>query len=153
MTLLNQDSNQKNNVLNLVMNCLFIYQKLLYKEGFSLEVANIKENFVSYLYDIRFIIFFYVIGDWASTVFALPFGVEYNTVPAMILERHGIYSLLLPKIVIILLLFYIAPTMKLNKYVWPILKHTIELIGILVTLNNLMVIFIGYSLVQAVGLV
>lgn len=43
--------------------------------------------------------------------------------------------------------------MKLNKHAWPILKHTIELIGILVTVNNLMVIFIGYSLVQAVGLV
>jgi hypothetical protein len=79
--------------------------------------------------------------------------VEYNTLPAMILKNYGIYYLLLPKIAIILILFYIAPKMKLVRYTWPILKHTIEFIGILVTVNNLMVIFIGYSLVQAIGMV
>lgn len=105
------------------------------------------------MYDIRFIILFYVVGDWVSTVYALPFGVEYNTLPAMILERYGIYSLLLPKIAIILVLFYIAPMMKLVKYTWPTLKHIIEFIGIIVTVNNLMVILMGYSLVQAIGMV
>jgi hypothetical protein len=123
------------------------------RKGFSLEVPNFQKCFISYLYDIRFIILFYVIGDWASTVYALPLGVEYNTLPAMILKNYGIYYLLLPKIAIILILFYIAPTMKLVRYTWPILKHTIEFIGILVTVNNLMVIFIGYSLVQAIGMV
>jgi hypothetical protein len=63
-----------------------------------LEVYNIRKSFVSYLYDIRFIILFYVIGDWASTVYALPFGSEYNSVPAMILENYGIYHLLLIKL-------------------------------------------------------
>jgi len=118
-----------------------------------LEVPNIQKCFISYLYDIRFIILFYVVGDWVSTVYALPFGVEYNTLPAMILEHYGVYYLLLPKIGIILALFYIAPMMKLVRYTWPILKHTIEFIGVLVTVNNLMVIFMGYSLVQAIGLV
>jgi hypothetical protein len=123
------------------------------QEGFFLETPNIQRCCISYLYDIRFIILFYVIGDWASTVYALPFGVEYNTLPAIILDRYGVYYLLLPKIGIILALFYIAPRMKLVRYTWPILKHIIELIGILVTINNLMVIFIGYSLVQAIGMV
>ena len=123
------------------------------REGFSLEVSNIQKSFISYLYDIRFIILFYVIGDWASTVYALPFGKEYNSVPAMILNNYGIYHLLIIKIGFILLLFYMAPIIKVGKYRWAILKHTIEFIGILVTVNNLMVIFSGNSLMQAIGLV
>lgn len=101
----------------------------------------------------RFIILFYVIGDWASTVLALPFGQEYNSVPAMILENYGIYHLLLIKIGFILLLFIMAPVIKVSEFRWAILKHIIEFIGIMVTINNLMVIFNGNSLVQVIGLV
>jgi|NGEPerStandDraft_6_1074524.scaffolds.fasta_scaffold52535_3 hypothetical protein len=122
-------------------------------EGFSIGVQNILSSFSSYLYEIRFIILFYVIGDWASTVFALPFGEEYNSVPAMILENYGIYHLLLIKVGFIFLLFYLAPVIKVSKYRWAITKHIIESVGILVTINNLMVIFNGNSLIQAIGLV
>jgi len=94
-----------------------------------------------------------VIGDWASTVYALPFGTEYNSVPAMILENYGIYHLLLIKVGFIFLLFYLAPVIKVSKYRWAITKHIIESVGILVTINNLMVIFIGNSLIQAIGLI
>ena len=118
-----------------------------------MEASTIKKSFISYLYDIRFIILFYVIGDWASTVYALPFGMEYNSVPAMILNNYGIYHLLIIKIGFILLLFYMAPMIKVGKYRWAILKHTIEFIGIIVTINNLMVVFSGNSLIQAIGLV
>jgi uncharacterized BrkB/YihY/UPF0761 family membrane protein len=121
--------------------------------GFSLEVHNIRKSLIPYLYEVRFIILFYVIGDWASTVYALPFGTEYNSVPAMILENYGIYHLLLIKIAFILLLFYIAPTIQVSKFRWAITKHTIESIGILVTINNLLVVFNGNSLIQAIGLV
>ncbi|MCO5380975.1 MAG: hypothetical protein NHB15_01615 [Methanosarcina barkeri] len=74
-----------------------------------LEVYNIRSSFSSYLYEVRFIILFYVIGDWTSTAYALPSGAEYNPVPAMILENYGIYHLLLIKMGFILLLFYVAP--------------------------------------------
>ena len=121
--------------------------------GFSLEVYNIQKSFTSFLYEVRFIILFYVIGDWASTVYALPFGTEYNSVPAMILENYGIYHLLLIKVGFIFLLFYLAPVIKVSKYRWAITKHIIESVGILVTINNLMVIFNGNSLIQAIGLV
>lgn len=118
-----------------------------------MEVPNIQKCFVSYLYDIRFIILFYVIGDWASTVYAMPYGQEFNSVPAMILNNYGIYSLLLVKIVFILLLFYLTPIIKVSKSRWALTKHTVELIGILVTINNLMVVFYGNSLLQGIGLV
>ncbi len=94
-----------------------------------------------------------MIGDWVLTVYALPFGTEYNSVPAMILENYGIYHLLLIKVGFIFLLFYLAPVIKVSKYRWAITKHIIESVGILVTINNLMVIFIGNSLIQAIGLI
>ena len=121
--------------------------------GLFLEVYNIQKSFVSFLYEVRFIILFYVIGDWASTVYALPFGSEYNSVPAMILQNYGIYHLLLIKIGFILLLFYIAPMIQVSKLRWAFTKHTIESIGILVTLNNLLVAFNGNSLIQLFKLV
>jgi len=71
----------------------------------------------------------------------------------MILENYGIYHLLLIKIVFILLLFYIAPLIKVSKFRWAMTKHIIEFIGIMVTINNLMVVFNGNSLIQAIGLV
>ncbi|AAM07030.1 TPA: hypothetical protein HA338_06970 [Methanosarcina acetivorans] len=118
-----------------------------------MEVGYAWSSFRSYLYDIRFIILFYVIGDWASTFYALPFGTEYNPVPAMILEKYGIYHLLLIKIAFILLLFYVAPAIKTSKERWTLTKHVIESVGILVTANNLMVVWYGISLVETLGLV
>jgi hypothetical protein len=110
-------------------------------------------TFSSYLYEIRFIILFYVIGDWASTACALPFGVEYNSVPAMLLTNYGIYCLLLVKVGFILMLFYTAPVIKGSRYRWAFTKHIIESVGILATINNLMVIWYGNSLIQIIGLI
>jgi hypothetical protein len=121
--------------------------------GCLLEVYNTHGSFSSYLYEIRFIILFYVIGDWASTVYALPQGIEYNPIPAMILENYGIYHLLLIKIGFIFLLFYVAPTIKTSAERWALTKHIIEFVGIFVTVNNLMVVWYGNSLIQALGLV
>ncbi|AKB14191.1 hypothetical protein SAMN02910340_02547 [Methanosarcina thermophila] len=118
-----------------------------------MEVCNTRGSFSSYLYEIRFIILFYVIGDWASTVYALPRGIEYNPVPAMILENYGIYHLLLIKIGFIFLLFYVAPMIKTSAGRWALTKHIIEFVGIFVTVNNLMVVCYGNSLIQALGLV
>lgn len=121
--------------------------------GSLLEVYNTRGSFSSYLYEIRFIILFYVIGDWASTVYALPQGMEYNPVPALILENYGIYHLLLVKIGFIFLLFYVAPTIKTSAERWTLTKHIIESVGVFVTANNLMVVWYGNSLIQALGLV
>ncbi|WP_054865206.1 hypothetical protein [Methanosarcina barkeri] len=119
-----------------------------------MEVYNTRGSFSSYLYEIRFIILFYVIGDWISTVCALNQGTEYNPVPAMILENYGIYHLLLVKIGFILLLFYAAPLIKKTSgEKWFLTKRIIESVGVFVTANNLMVVWYGNSLIQAIGLV
>ncbi len=118
-----------------------------------LEVNYTRSSFRTYLYDIRFIILFYVIGDWASTFYALPFGTEYNPVPAMILENYGIYHLLLIKIAFVLLLFYVAPIIQTSQGRWELTKRIIESVGVLVTVNNLMVVWYGSSLIETLGLV
>ncbi len=118
-----------------------------------MEVSYTRNSLWTYLYDIRFIILFYVIGDWASTFYALPFGTEYNPVPAMILENYGIYHLLLIKFAFILLLFYVAPIIKASKGRWELTKRIIESVGILVTINNLMVVWYGSSLIESLGLI
>lgn len=78
---------------------------------------------------------------------------EYNPIPAMILENYGIYYLLLVKIGFILMLFYTAPLIKASGRKWAFMKHTIESVGVFVTANNLMVVYYGNSLIQALGIV
>ena len=70
----------------------------------------------------------------------------------MILENYGIYHLLLVKIGFILLLFYTAPLIKTSGEKWFLTKRIIESVGVFVTVNNLMVIWYGNSLIQAIGL-
>jgi hypothetical protein len=71
----------------------------------------------------------------------------------MILEYYGIYHLLLVKVGFIFLLFYVAPLIKTSSKRWTFTKHIIESVGIFVTANNLMVVWYGNSLIQALGLV
>ncbi len=110
-------------------------------------------SFSSYLYEIRYIILFYVIGDWASTVYALPLGTEYNPVPAMILEYYGIYHLLLVKVGFIFLLFLCGSSDKNIKQKMDLYKTYYRICRYLCNCNNLMVVWYGNSLIQALGLV
>jgi hypothetical protein len=71
----------------------------------------------------------------------------------MILENYGIYHLLLVKVGFILLLFYAAPLIKASGGKWFLTKRIIESVGVFVTANNLMVLWYGNSLIQAIGLV
>ena len=118
-----------------------------------MEVSYTRNSFWTYLYDIRFIILFYVIGDWASTLYALPFVPEYTPFSAIISENYVIYHLLLIKFAFVLLLFYVAPIIKASKGRWELTKRIIESVGILVTINNLMVVWYGSSLIESLGLI
>jgi len=98
----------------------------------------------------------YVIGDWATTAYALPVGAEYNYVPSLILVRAGIYGLLVAKFVFVILLYWgYINWVSNNKQViyWKLLKHFIEIVGVFLVTNNLMVIMFGNSLIQVMGLV
>lgn len=110
------------------------------------------DSFLHFLYEARFIILFYVIGDWMTTWYALPEAYEGNPIPALILEKYGIYHLLLLKVLFIFLLFFCSGTIKTSPRKWAFTKHMIEGTGVVLTVSNLMVILGGMSLFQAVGL-
>ena len=116
-----------------------------------MEFNYSRVSFHSFVYEVRFIIIFYIIGDWASTWYALPYGEEFNPLPALILEHYGIYSLLLLKIILILGLFFIFPLIKLFPVKWIFTKRVIEFLGIMATINNIMVVWYANSFIQAMG--
>ncbi|WP_440956315.1 hypothetical protein ACSAZK_05115 [Methanosarcina sp. Mfa9] len=116
-----------------------------------MEFNYSKVSFHSFVHEIRFIIIFYIIGDWASTWYAMPYGEEFNPLPALILEHYGIFSLLVLKIILVFGLFFIFPIIKLFPAKWIFTKHVIEFLGILATVNNIMVVWYGNSFIQAMG--
>lgn len=116
-----------------------------------LKACCSRVSFLSFVHEVRFIIIFYIIGDWASTWYALPYGEEANPIPAWILEQYGIFYLLVLKVVLILGLFLIYPLIKAFPVKWVFTKHFVELMGFMATINNIMVVWYGNSLIQAVG--
>lgn len=112
-----------------------------------------KAKFLEYIYEIRFIILFYVIGDLISTYYAMPVGQEFNPFPAMVIEKYGIFYLMVLKIGLILGFFFIFPGVAKYPRKWFFTKRIIELFGVLATVNNIMVILYQNSLIQAIGLI
>jgi hypothetical protein len=108
-----------------------------------------------FIQKIKYLILFYVIGDLATTIYAINNGLAYEGNPLMApLVDYSIYlAPLAAKIFIIGLLYacYIyttnEPVTKLGKKTYTTKSFfngavvIITVIGILVTLNNIMVIF------------
>lgn len=115
------------------------------------------QNVKSFLYDSKFVILLYVIGDWTTTAYALPIGMEYNSIPAIILDKSGILGLLVIKLLFLVLLYWCymrwVKSANVRMKHWNATKHFIELVGLFAVVNNLMVIFYGNSLIQVMGLV
>lgn len=110
-------------------------------------------SFLGFLYEVRFIILFYVLGDWLTTWYAIPYAYEGNPIPAMVLEKYGIFHLLYLKFLFIFILFFCAGVIKNSPSRWAFTKHFIELAGLVLTVSNLMVVWVGISIFQAIGLI
>jgi hypothetical protein len=113
------------------------------------------KNVKSFLYESKFVILLYVIGDWLTTAIALPVGMEYNSVPAAILGRTGIGGLLVVKLIFMVALYWAYITWTTDDKIkrWKYVKHFIEFVGIFAIINNLMVVTMGSSLIQIMGLI
>jgi len=102
--------------------------------------VSIKE----FCHDIRYIFLFYVIGDISTTVFALEneLGYEANFIISGFLDNYGYYSLIVIKILFLALCFLDYLYLKMQDYpsTWDITRHSISALGILVVINNLLVI-------------
>ena len=101
-------------------------------------------NLKDFFYDIRYIIVFYVMGDILTTIFALETGTGYegNFIIAVLLENYGFYSVIVLKMLFLSFCFADYLYLKNNGYfsTWNFTRHSIALMGLVVVINNLLVI-------------
>jgi hypothetical protein len=114
-------------------------------------------QFSSFLHEAKYIILFYVIGDFITTMHALQYGFEENGFLAFVMEQYGIWSLLLLKMLFMGLVYYNYLSLrsadsKLIQLVWSASKKGIALFGFFLVLNNALVICGSQSLIQIIRL-
>ncbi|MCQ1535270.1 hypothetical protein FTO70_06110 [Methanosarcina sp. KYL-1] len=104
-----------------------------------------KEELISFLYDVRYVFLFYVIGDWITTIYALNYGFEVNIVTAFVIEKYGVFYILVLKFLFMGLFFGTYRVTRHYPRLWRFTTGTIAGVGLLVSLWNLTVIFLGLS--------
>lgn len=102
----------------------------------------------SFLYEVRHVIFFYIIGDLITTQAALRLG-AYEANPFLISFPIAVVL----KLVFLFLLFLVYRSLQQRKLSWDICRHSIAGIGVIATVSNLLVILWGSSLFQLAGVV
>ena len=94
-------------------------------------------------------------GDWLSTAYALPNGQEGNIFLASFISISGIYGLLLLKMLFLILIvinIYILNNFRheLAPYLKEGLKSSVAILGIVLTVNNILVGLCNWSLLGSV---
>jgi len=113
--------------------------------------------FVHFIEDIKYIIVFYVLGDFITTYHALDYGLEENPFLAILMNEFGIWSMLMMKILFIGIIYWYYLTLMNEETSWKIQlwfasKSTVSMVGIFLVVNNLLVIFSKCSLIQLLGI-
>ncbi len=104
-----------------------------------------------FLWEIRYVVLFYIIGDCVTTVFALPYGYEGNIFLMQTMSEYGILGLFLLKILFLAVLLFNYCVLanfenKLSPVLWDGLKRSVGVFGILLVINNLSVIYFQWAL-------
>ncbi|ADE36275.1 hypothetical protein [Methanohalophilus mahii] len=110
-----------------------------------------KDLFV-FLSDIKYIILFYVFGDFLTTMGALNFGVEQNGFIAFVLAEFGPGAFLFLKLLFIVIVYLNYKLISQSGLSWSSLlwnssKFAIAFLGIVLVVNNLMVMLTQTSLI------
>lgn len=113
--------------------------------------------FVHFIEDIKYIIVFYVLGDFITTYHALDYGLEENPFLAILMNEFGIWSMLMMKILFIGIIYWYYLTLmneetSWKSQLWFASKSTVSMVGIFLVVNNLLVIFSKCSLIQLLGI-
>ncbi|WP_406661769.1 DUF5658 family protein [Methanolobus sp. ZRKC3] len=99
---------------------------------------------LNFIFDVRYFIAFYVVGDILTTVFAIEngLGFEANTMISKSIEHYGFSILVVIKILFLCLFYleYIYLEKKHHHLLWNILKYSLSIFGILIVVNNMLVI-------------
>ncbi|WP_129596508.1 hypothetical protein [Methanohalophilus profundi] len=110
-----------------------------------------KDLFV-FLSDIKYIILFYVFGDFLTTIGALNFGIEQNGFIAVVLAEFGLGAFLLLKLLFIGVVYLNYKLIRQSglswsSFLWNTSKFAIAFLGIVLVVNNLMVMLTQTSLI------
>lgn len=112
-----------------------------------------------FIYETRSIILLYIIGDFLTTFHALESGLgfEENGILAGLMAEFGIWSLLIIKLTIMGVVFWAYRTLNssedsISPVLWQFSRTGISLFGLVLVVNNLMVIWLRVSLFEYVGL-
>jgi hypothetical protein len=128
---------------------------MVLKNGF---VAESNANaFLQFLSDIKYIILFYVLGDFITTYHALDYGSEENPFLLILMNEFGIWSMLIMKVLFIGIVYWyyftiMSTELSWKTQLWFASRSTVSMMGIFLVVNNLLVIFSKCSLVQLLGL-
>ncbi|MCD4703104.1 MAG: hypothetical protein K8R64_02175 [Methanosarcinaceae archaeon] len=114
-------------------------------------------SILQFLWEIRYIIIFYIVGDSITTIYALAYGYEANFFLAEIIFKYGIYSVFLLKLLFIALIFYnykklIDLDHSMAPLLWKGVKYSISTLGIFLTVNNLLIVYLNWSLLRIIGI-
>ena len=118
---------------------------------------GIFRNLGEFLYDIRYIIMFYVLGDFFTTAGALGYGVEENLFISYVLSEFGIWAFFGLKMLFIMIVYCVykdirksgsVPSMQVLKAS----KFIMTFAGIFLVVNNSLVMWGSFSLLQLLGM-
>jgi hypothetical protein len=126
---------------------------MLLKNGF---VAG-SNPFLQFLGDIKYVVLFYVLGDFITTYHALDYGLEENPFLVILMNEFGIWSMLIMKVLFIGIIYWYYLTIMSTEsawktHIWFASRSTVSLLGVFLVVNNLLVIFSKCSLVQLLGI-
>jgi len=117
------------------------------------------EEIYKFLYEARYIILLYIIGDFLTTFHALSngYGFEENGILSSMMATHGLWSLLVVKMMILLVIYwnYCSVRASVHSYarkLWDLSRTGVSLFGLVLVINNLMVITVRSSLFECLGL-
>ncbi|MDY0385846.1 MAG: hypothetical protein RBT65_01680 [Methanolobus sp.] len=112
-------------------------------------------NIWDFLKDVKYLILFYVLGDFLTTVQALNYGFEENKFLAAVFQSYGIESLLVLKVFFLAIVYWNYRVLRESgsrwtKLLWTLSRKGIVIVGLFLVVNNLMVIFIECSMLQVI---
>ncbi|WP_445475056.1 hypothetical protein ACT9XH_12005 [Methanococcoides methylutens] len=113
-------------------------------------------EFNNFLYDIRYILLFYVLGDFITTAQALNIGVEENGFLALVIAEFGVWAFFVLKIAFVFVVYWFyKDIMSYDSKVsemWPLVRGMITFVGVFLVVNNLMVICGNFGILQVLGI-
>lgn len=111
-------------------------------------------DLVAFLQDVRYIILFFVLGDFFTTRHALNYGFEENGFLRIVMAEYGIWSLLVLKMLFLVIVYCNYRLLREEgagwMRLWGFSKGFIVSTGIFLVLNNLMAIFMECSIIRAI---